>query len=271
MKYSVYYSLLLFLMSAGWLPLAAQSDSLIQLRSIKVTGTLVESDNVGNIFVIRKGRISMFDKSGDSLLENSSMALGTITSMDATNALKMPVFFNDLSQVVYLDNKLAQRAQTLQLDLAGYPQTTCICTSYNDGLWLFDQVSYQLVRLDENFNETTRSGNLIQLIGHVPEPNYMREFNNWLYLNDSKEGILVFDWYGTFNEIVPIKGIKKFVIRSERLYYIKEDKLQYYDLKRKTYAKLSLPVSGIVDFTLSGKHLYLLLQNQLVIYELNMP
>ena len=53
----------------------------------------------------------------------------------------------------------------------------------------------------------------------------MREINNWVYLNDPKRGILVFDNFGAYYKTIPITGVDYFQIKEDRVFHTKE---QYY-------------------------------------------
>lgn len=171
--------------------LNAQGIDTLPYKTVSVKAKIVEADNVGNIYVSGEGVVHKYNLKATLLQKNSALSLGDITSIDATNALKIQLFFGELSQVTYLDNLLAARGQTLSLDLNGYVQSTAVCRSYNDGLWLYDQTTFALVRLTEQFERTAQSGNLSQILGRVPNINYIREANNLLYANAPELGVLV--------------------------------------------------------------------------------
>jgi hypothetical protein len=208
------------------------------------------------------------DLNGLELMKNSSLAFGEISSLDASNSLKMLLFFKDLSQVVYLDNQLSIRGDRVELDFLGLSQTTAICRSYNEGFWVFDQTTFELIRMDEQLNATAQSGNLTQILDFVPEPNYLREYNNWVYVNEPENGVLVFDWYGSYTRTIPIKGLNKFVIRADKLFYLTKSKLASYDLKTSQFAEIDLPSPEIIDFTIFEDKLLLITQNELLIYRI---
>lgn len=246
-----------------------QSTDLTLVKTVALKADFLEVDNIGNVFAISRGGVSKLDEKGNVLLKNSALVFGNISSMDASNALKMMLFFKDLSQVTYLDNQLASRGDGVALDLMGYSQTTAICRSFNDGMWLFDQTTFELLRLNEQYKITARSGNLSQILDEIPDPNYMREYNNWVYVNDPLQGILVFDWYGSYTKKIRVLGLKKFVIRAGKLFYISENQLYAIDLKTSEMAQMVIPLQDIEDFTLFENTLFLLKQNQLFIYRLN--
>ena len=238
------------------------------IKSVQVKADLVEVDNIGNVFTVKDGEISKYSLSGKFLMKNSAMTLGRITSVDASNALKMILFFQDLSQVIYLDNQLSQRGDRVELDVLGYFQTTAVCRSYNDGLWIYDQTTFELNRFTEQLETSAQSGNLAQVLDFVPAPNYMREYNNWLYVNDEEQGILVFDWYGSYTKTIPIKGLKKFVIRANKLFFISDNALQSYDLTTSQFAQTNIPDLEIKDFSIFEDNLVIITQNQLMIYRI---
>ncbi|MFT6322555.1 MAG: hypothetical protein ACJAWO_000096 [Halieaceae bacterium] len=239
------------------------------IKTVPLTATIIESDNMGNAYLVNGSSLSKIDMNGRVLEENSSLALGEISSIDASNALKMLVYFRDLSQITYLDNQLASRGDNVSLDVLGYNQITTICRSYNDGVWLFDQTTFELIRLDEQLQPNVQSGNLSQILDFVPDPTYMKEFNNWLYVNDPSQGILVFDWYGSYTKTIPVAGINKFVVRANRLFFIKDRKIQYYHLQTKQFLELHIPNMEYVDFTIFDDKLLLITQNELLIYRIN--
>ncbi|MGK0285519.1 MAG: hypothetical protein ACI9GM_000558, partial [Salibacteraceae bacterium] len=71
------------------------------IKTVPLTATIIESDNMGNAYLVNGSSLSKIDMNGRVLEENSSLALGEISSIDASNALKMLVYFRDLSQITY--------------------------------------------------------------------------------------------------------------------------------------------------------------------------
>lgn len=244
-------------------------ESYLELeKKVSIQADFMESDNIGNIYIVKGGEIRKYTESGDFVLKNSALAFGEISSLDASNALKMITFFRDLSQVIYIDNQLSERGDRVSLDMIGYVQGTAVCRSYNEGIWIFDQTTFELTRLDEQLEPTAQSGNLSQILGFVPEPNYIREYNKWLYVNDPNEGILVFDWYGSYTKRIPVTGLKKMVLRSDKMFYIQENKLFSYDLKTAETSEMKLEQADIIDFTLHDDKLLLITKNELLIYRI---
>lgn len=248
----------------------AQETKLELITRASVTADFMEVDNIGNLYTIYESEIIKRDLTGKQLMKNSSLAFGEISSLDASNALKMLLYFKDLSQVIYLDNQLSARGDRLELDFMGYNQTVAICRSYNDGVWIYDQTTFELTRLTEQLEPSAQSGNLNQILGFVPEPTYIREYNNWVYVNDPLHGVLVFDWYGSYTKNIPIKGLKKFVVKANQLFYLKDNSLHSYDLNTAQFAEIKLSENDIVDFSLFEDKLLLISKNELIVYRIIM-
>lgn len=245
-----------------------QVTSLELVKRLSVQAEIIESDNIGNVYLIDGGEIKKYDGSGNFILKNSALAFGQISSLDASNALKMILFFKDLSQIIYLDNQLSERGDRVSLDIIGYVQSTAVCRSYNEGFWLFDQTTFELVRLNEQLEPTAQSGNLSQILGFVPEPNYIREHNKWVYVNDFENGILVFDWYGSYTKRIPITGLEKIVVKAGKIFFIKDNELVAYNLDNAEFTKIELEQNEIVDYTLHDDKLLLITKNELLVYRI---
>ncbi len=239
----------------------------IEVKRINLIPDRLATDNLGQVYAVKGGELIKFDAEGKEQLRNSVMLLGDITSLDFKNALKPMVFFKDLSQISFLDNQLANRGDVLRLDALGYAQTVATCSSYNNGLWLFDQVSFELTRLDERMQVTNQSGSLLQILGVELYPAQLIEGNNKLYMIDPEEGIFVFDVFGTYYNTLPFKGVSKADVAVNRLYLLKNGSLSLYDTRLATQVPIELPVQGIKTFAAHGNYLYLASEEAFYIFK----
>jgi hypothetical protein len=76
-----------------------------------------------------------------------------------------------------------------------------------------------------------KTGNFAQTLGINLNPDYMIEYDNYLYLNDSAQGILVFDSYGTYYKTIPLTGLRTFQVRGNDLFYIAQNRIHTFHLK----------------------------------------
>lgn len=208
--------------------------------------TLIQShdyfttDNLNNTYLIKGEEISKFNSSGKLFLRYSNKRFGKITSTDATNALKILLYYKDFQQLVFLDNQLSQNGESISLENLGLEQAELACTSFNNSFWIYNKQNNELVRFNENSQLIARTGNLKQLLQADIKPDFMIEHNGFLFLNCPKNGIYVFDMYGTFSRIISIKELKEFQVNNNTIYYFLNKKFCSYEVK--TLQEKSIPI-----------------------------
>ena len=253
--------LLLFISSIGF---SQKPPKLVE--SFNYTGQNIEADQVGNLYISNKEELTQLNQKGEELNRYSNKQLGDISFLDISSPLKPLLFYKNLSQIVYLDNRLYPRSEQISLEQLGYPQATLVCSSYMNGLWIFDQVELSITRLDRTGAQTAKVINLNQVLGVELNPNFMYEKYNKLYLNDPKLGIYVFDVYGNFAKKIPLAGLPKFKIDNNLIYFPSNNDLVLYDQVGFTETRLKLPIGKLKDLYLSGNNLWLLTSDGLFHY-----
>lgn len=236
-----------------------------QIDSIKINFKESESfqiergqyfiDNSDYIYVVNDDEIFKYSTNGELLFRYSNLALGDISTIDVSNPMKVLVFYKLNSQLVILDNTLTQRGETIQLEDRNLYQATAIGFNYLDnGIWVFDQSLFQLVRLNENFEVTYESGNLAEIL-HMKNLNVNRitiRHQN-MYLQTEENGLLVFDIYGTFFKKIPISQPNDFQVDEKFIYYLKNNQYFAYSLMDFEEYEIELPVKS-VDFVWNAKN-----------------
>jgi hypothetical protein len=201
------------------------------LYVIKQEFNLFTSDNLGNSYLVNGEELVKYNAVGKQLLKYSNKRYGEITAIDATNALKVLLYYKDFQQLVFLDSQLSQNGDAIALESLGYEQTDLVCTSFNNGFWIYNKQANELVRFNENSQQIAKTGNLKQLLQAELKPDYMIEHNSYLYLNCPDIGIYVFDMYGTFNRIISLKNLPAFQVSENIIYYYKQNKFCSYNTK----------------------------------------
>ncbi len=252
--FSIFFSLHLF----AQYPLALE----VPLKADYFT-----SDNLGNSYVIKGHEIFKYLPNGKLFNRYSNLMLGNITSVDATNPLKLLLFYRDFSKIQFLDNQLSENRGVISLQDLGLEQSTLACISFDNGFWVYDQISFSLIRFNQAFDKVQEARNINQNIGYVPQPSFLYESGDWVYLNNSETGILVFDIFGTYFKTIPLKGLKDFQIAGENLLYFKGGKLLSYNLKTLAEGEVQLPPDEIQMLRVEKEKLMILTKENLKIYE----
>jgi len=239
-----------------------------KIWSIPIKGNKLFTDNLGNSFLLNKDQLTKYRENGTLFRTYSNKGLGSITSIDALNPLKIVVFYQDFSKVVFLDNTISENGFPIQLQDREWEQTSLVCASYDNGIWLFDQVQFNLIRLNQQLQVTTQIKNLNQILNLALQPVFMMEYENYLYMSIPEIGIFQFDIFGTYIKTIHIKGLNKFQVFNNILYYSNTPGvLNAYSIKTLQESTINLPISNYTDLRIEKSRLYLLHNDSLSVYQ----
>lgn len=188
----------------------------------------VKIDGFGNIYVINATQIIKYNTLGILQKTFSIKRYGKIDFVDVSNPLKLLLYYKDFQQVLFLDDQLTATSNMISLENIGYEQANLICNSSNNSFWLYDKQNNSLLRFNSESKTLVKTGNLKRILDIDMNPNFMLEHNGYLYLNCPKEGIMLFDIYGTFYKTIPIKDLKEFNVINENIFYFKDHALNEY-------------------------------------------
>lgn len=229
LKKSKRFFLLAFaLCCAGFSPNPEQYEL---ISKIPLNGGNFITDNLQNAYIYLGNSLKKYDIHGKLLNQYDDRSYGSISYVDVNDPMKIMVFYKDFPEIVFLDNTLSVNGNPINPADMGFPLTTLACVSHDNGAWIYEAQGLQLVRFDLNLNITQKTGNLVQALGMPLNPNYLMEYNSYVYMNDTAEGILVFDQYGTYYKTIPIKGLSTFEVRGDNLLYNKGNKIHALHLK----------------------------------------
>jgi len=200
-------------------------------KSIKSKIDLFTTDNIGNVYLVNGDEVKKYNSKGELLKVYSNKKLGKISSIDATNPLRILLFYKDQSQLVILDSQLSPNGNSIDLLGMNLEQSDVVCSSFNNGLWLFNRQNNELVRLNQSLEKVVSTGNLNALLNADLKPTFMIENGSYLYLNNNSDGIYVFDIYGTYYKTISLFNLNHFQVNDNALYYYKDSVFAKYDMK----------------------------------------
>jgi hypothetical protein len=177
-----------------------QQDNVLKVTKIHtLTGRIKDfsTDNLGNIYLLTAtNQLKKVNEKGDSIaVYNEVRRYGKMYSVDASNPLKVLAYYKDFSTVVVLDRLLNVRA-AVDLRKQNILQVTAITSSYDNNIWLYDELDSKLKKIDDNGNVLLESTDFRQIFDSVPSPSAMYDRDGLLYLYDAGKGLTVFDYYG---------------------------------------------------------------------------
>ncbi len=235
---------------------------------IKTKFDFFTTDNLGNIYIVKEDELMKYLSNGKMFARYSNLRLGAISSVDATNPLKIVLYYKDFQQILFLDNQLSLNSDVVSLEKLGYEQTDLVCASANNSFWIYNKQNNELNRFNESSKKITSTGNLKQVLRSDIAPDYMMEYNGYLYLNSPETGIYVFDIFGAFSRIISIKNLTQFQVNENIIYYQKDSSFCSYNYTLFEDACKVLPNHGkLVGLRYGNKKLYSGFKDSLLIQE----
>lgn len=261
----IYCCLLLF---PVWV--AAQGDS--TFRHIKtIQGDIVEFtvDNLDNIYILNsRNQIRKLDANGDSVAAfNDIRKYGKASLIDVSNPLKVLLYYKDFTTVVVLDRFLNIR-NSIDLRKQNIFQAKAIGQSYDNKIWVYDELENKLKKLDEDGKLLQETPDFRLLLGQSVSPIRIFDGNKYVYLYDSTYGVYVFDYYGALKNSIMIQRWQNFKVAGKYIFGSRNDTLYRYEINSFQYEEWKMPeqISQSRSFNFTSSRLYALKNNAIEIY-----
>ena len=244
-----------------------------QNSAIQINGKYFTTDQTGSYYDIYQNQIIKIGRNGQRQFTYSNNILGEITSVDVSNPMKILIFFKDFSKIAILDNTLTEQGSVVDLNEVSLEETSLVCSSYNNGIWYYNPLKFQLTRIEHSILSVNISANISNLLNKNIQPNFLVEFNNRLFLNDPIYGILVFDIYGAYLKTIPIFGLTSFQVKENYLLYVNQtgqiESFDFFTLEKTVYKPLEF--NHIKSVRIENKDIYILnSKNELLIDKIDL-
>jgi hypothetical protein len=242
---------------------AVSAQSLQVVRTVPIQKPVqVSLDRNGNIYISdEKGNINKYDSLGTPLTTFSPQKLGVPTMLESWYTLKIFAFYRDFQEFVLLDRFLNFTPNyKFRSDAIGFVRMATMAADFN--LWVVDDADFSLKKYSPQQHEVLFQTSFDLLLGLQDyDINFMREYQNNLYINDHNSGILVFDNMGNYKKKLPFKGLTQFNFLNDELYYLQDNKISFFNLYNFKEKSISLPQEIKARFVLINRHSIALFDN----------
>jgi hypothetical protein len=250
--------------------LQAQLDSpFVHVSQINGSFTDFTVDNLGNMYVLTLGnQLKKIGPSGDSLaIYNDVRRYGNLSYIDATNPLKILLYYQEFGTVVEVDRFL-NILNTIDLRSLNFFQIKTIGLAYDNNLWIYDDLEAKLKRIGDDGSLITETTDIRQLTDSVPDPSVLTDQNGLVYLYDNLHGAYIFDHYGAFKKYVPLPGWKDFTVIDNNLFGRDEHYFYKFESSHRDIERHSIPVSCLpaIKIIVMRKMFYVLKHDGIHIY-----
>ena len=250
----------------------AQSDAAYaRLKSIKADIVNFSIDNLDNIYLVNSSnQIKKLNSNGDSIgVFNDVKKYGKLTSIDASNPLRILLYYKDFGTIVVLDRFLNIR-NSIDLRKLNIYLVKTISQSFDNNIWLYDELENKLKKIDDEGKLLLETPDFRQLFGAAASPIKIFDQDRLVYLYDTVRGVYVFDYYGTLKNKILITGWKDFKVVGKFIFGVINDTLYRYQIDAFRYDEEILPqnLASSLKLDFSSSRLYALKKDELEVYEL---
>jgi len=201
------------------------------LHTLDISSSVFTTDQLRNVYTVTKtNEVIKYTPSGQVQFRYNNNTLGALNFIDATDPFNLLLFYPDFRRVILLDRTLSETGafDLFNLDVIDVP---AVGISSDNNLWIYDDIKFNLKKIDRNGKVVQESNNLSLVLGKTLVPNFILERSNALYVNDPEAGILIFDLFGNYTKTIDIKGLSQFQIVDQQLIYWQDGKLNVFNLK----------------------------------------
>lgn len=259
---------LLLLLTIHFSIAALATDSLRIIATHPMSARAITTDELGNIYAIHTDNtLARYNDHSDSTGFYRSALNGNLGFVDATNPLRLVLYYPAFNKVQILDRQLALRSE-VDLRTLRILTPTAVATASDGNIWVYDPFNAKLLKLDETGAQVSEGLDLRQQLSFTPKASFLLERDRRIFLCDTAHGVLVFDQFATYITTLPFKGIGTFQAFAGQLVFAKGDTLHSYNMESFDEKLLPLPnkEDGIVDVSLHQRMLAVLYLKQLKLF-----
>jgi hypothetical protein len=258
-------SLLTLISEKGW------AKDWQKIKSVALSSPVMDIslDRYGMFYIADDdGNIYKYDTLGVLQLTFSPSRKADVTLIEAWRNVNIFVFYRSLQEYVLLDRFLAPSPnESMSETKVGYARLATF--SYDNNIWLMDETDFSLKKYNTSSNEIDLNTPLDLLLDpSLYDLNYMREYQNLVFLNDKNSGVLIFDNMGNYKTKIPIKGLSFVGLYNDEIYYIEGDKIKFINIYTYVERNEPLPEKGDFQFILyTSFNLYLFQKSSVEVYK----
>lgn len=226
-------------------------------------------DNLENQYISDNSVLTKKDTSQSFVYQQSIKSWGATSQIIPVNAFKIIQFSEEQQTICYFDNTLTETEDCIDLSNYNIVNAKWISGSAQPNkIWVFDNMNSTLSLL--SLNQLGQSQQVRNLNGLLDVENVIQllEAHNRLYVVDEKNGIFMFDIYGTLLFRFNITGSKSIQATEDVLMVQTNDDLHIIALADKHSSELLLPISNVRSMVYQNSRFFFRTDRGVVVFSL---
>lgn len=253
---------------------AAQQDTVRYDSSgmrfvLPVQATFATADHLLNTYLIRTDNsVEKYDSTGKRVARYTNNRLGKIAYADATNPLKILLWYADFQTIVTIDRTLNEIGQ-LNLNDVDFSTVKCIGQAQDGNIWIYDDARFRLLKITTAGEVVLESQPMNLVFPERLNATCIRDNGEMVLLSDPQQGISAFDQYGYLLRTYPDLKTNRFEVLRDWLVFPEKDGLRYEHLSRFQTLMIPLPPGAHQAIWSSNNYLFVQTQQGVEIYQIN--
>ena len=166
------------------------------------------ADPLGQVYVVTPdNQLIQYNVTGAITYRYQNFRHGALGWVDAGNPLNILLFYPEFGQIIILDRTLSEIAR-LNLPEMGFWDVPAVGRSADNQIWLYDPVQTLIRKINLQGMVLVEGQPLSLLLPEPPDPVWITERDQEIYLYDPEKGALVFDPFGQYLKTVPTNGVE---------------------------------------------------------------
>lgn len=234
----------LYLIALCCLTLQAQQRAEVgdKITTIALSDTIAATaiDRTGEVYAItNSGQIQRFDKNGKLNLLFKAERRPTV--FDPRDGARLFTYSRE-DQTYQLLKPSFEPMASYKIDSAFAIQPWLICPSGDHKLWILDNADQSLKKINVKASEVEVEVWVDSTVIGQPEAfEIMREYQNFLFLLNPDQGLLVFNMLGQQIRTIDTGSIAGFNFLGEELYYLQGNTLKLFNLFTAQTREIAIP------------------------------
>jgi len=262
-------TIIFFLLLSALLSVAQPNAGFTLSKRISAEIADFTVDNLGNIYLLSKeNQLKKLNANGDSLgVFNDVRRYGKISFIDATNPLKLLIYYKEFTMILELDRFL-NVINTIDLRKLNILQAKAVGLAYDNSVWVYDELEAKLKRVGDDGSLVDQTTDFRQLFDQAPDPLVIRDQGGLVYLYDSVKGVYAFDHYGALKTHVVLAGWQDFDVIDKSLLGRNAQKFFKYQLTSLNVQEETVPAAYLdaLKIRITPTAVYVLKEKGLEIY-----
>jgi len=223
---------------------AKAQDTCVYLFTIPQKADFAAADHLANTYLVRGFDLEKYDSTGRFVTRYSNNRLGIPAFLDASNPLKILVWYADYQTAIFLDRNLTELGR-LNIAEAGFPAVRCLASAADGNIWAYDEASSHLLKLSSAGEKLIESPPLNLEFAQRFAPTCIRDDGGQaVFLSDPAQGVAVFDPFAQLDKILMFKGLIQFEIENGILFFAEKDGIRSENWRGGASQKTSLPITA---------------------------